>query len=103
MMILSMFLAKLYDDSSKYSRQDWESAFVLYQQIIERIDQYKYTDEELKEIGKLKARCLKQMTKGIFKQFQVEIYNEFKQIEDTLEKIDIEDVDIESLMGPLMG
>lgn len=93
---------ELNDNSSKYSRQDWEDAFVQYQQIIEQIDQYEYTDEELKEIGKLKVRCLKEMSKGSLKQFQGEIYSVSKQLEGALEESDIENIDIESLMGPLL-
>lgn len=99
---LELLSEELNENSSEYSRQDWEKAFVQYQQIAEEIDQNEYTDEELKEIGKLKARCMKQMSKGALKQFQREIYSVSKQLEGAFEEFDIEGIDIESMMDPLM-
>ncbi len=42
------------------------------------------------------------MSKGALKQFQSEVYSVSKQLEGALEEFDIEDIDIESMMDPLM-
>ena len=86
---LENFSEELKENSSDYSSQDWEEANEQYQLLVEQIDQYEYTDEELKEIGKLKARCLKQMTKGAMKQFQDGIHSITKQMEGAIEEFGI--------------
>lgn len=87
---LENFSEELKENSSDYSSQDWEEANEQYQLLVEQIDQYEYTDEELKEIGKLKARCLKQMTKGAMKQFQDGIHSITKQMEGAIEEFGID-------------
>lgn len=90
---LENFSEELKENSSDYSSQDWEEANEQYQLLVEQIDQYEYTDEELKEIGKLKARCLKQMTKGAMKQFQDGIHSITKQMEGAIEEFGIDSDD----------
>ena len=84
---------ELKENSSDYSSQDWEEANEQYQLLVEQIDQYEYTDEELKEIGKIKARCLKQMTKGAMKQLQDGIHSITKQMEGAIEEFGIDSDD----------
>ena len=93
---LENFSEELKENSSDYSSQDWEEANEQYQLLVEQIDQYEYTDEELKEIGKLKARCLKQMTKGAMKQFQDGIHSITKQMEGAIEEFGIDSEDDDS-------
>lgn len=93
---LENFSEELKENSSDYSSQDWEEANEQYQLLVEQIDQYEYTDEELKEIGKLKARCLKQMTKGAMKQFQDGIHSITKQMEGAIEEFGINSEDDDS-------
>ena len=83
---LENFSEELKENSSDYSSQDWEEANEQYQLLVEQIDQYEYTDEELKEIGKFKARCLKQMSKGAMKQLQDGIHSITKQMEGAIEE-----------------
>ena len=90
---LENFSEELKENSSDYSSQDWEEANEQYQLLVEQIDPYEYTDEELKEIGKLKARCLKQMTKGAMKQFQDGIHSITKQMEGAIEEFGIDSDD----------
>ena len=90
---LENFSEELKENSSDYSSQDWEEANEQYRLLVEQIDQYEYTDEELKEIGKLKARCLKQMTKGAMKQFQDGIHSITKQMEGAIEEFGIDSDD----------
>ena len=93
---LENFSEELKENSSDYSSQDWEEANEQYQLLVEQIEQYEYTDEELKEIGKLKARCLKQMTKGAMKQFQDGIHSITKQMEGAIEEFGINSEDDDS-------
>lgn len=93
---LENFSEELKENSSDYSSQDWEEANEQYRLLVEQIDQYEYTDEELKEIGKLKARCLKQMTKGAMKQFQDGIHSITKQMEGAIEEFGINSEDDDS-------
>ena len=93
---LENFSEELKEYSSDYSSQDWEEANEQYRLLVEQIDQYEYTDEELKEIGKIKARCLKQMTKGAMKQFQDGIHSITKQMEGAKEEFGIDSDDDDS-------
>ncbi len=93
---LENFSEELKEYSSDYSSQDWEEANEQYRLLVEQIDQYEYTDEELKEIGKIKARCLKQMTKGAMKQFQDGIHSITKQMEGAIEEFGIDSDDDDS-------
>ena len=91
---------ELKENSSDYSSQDWEEANEQYQLLVEQIDQYEYTDEELKEIGKIKARCLKRMTKGAMKQLQDGIHSITKQMEGAIEECGIDsDADLLQYSG----
>lgn len=90
---LENFSEELKENSSDYSSQDWEEANEQYQLLVEQIDQYEYTDEELKEIGKIKARCLKQMTKDAMKQLQDGIHSITKQMEGAIEEFGIDSDD----------
>ena len=93
---LENFSEELKENSSDYSSQDWEEANEQYQLLVEQIDQYEYTDEELKEIGKIKARCLKRMTKGAMKQLQDGIHSITKQMEGAIEECGIDSDDDDS-------
>ena len=48
------------ENSNEYSDDDWEEALSQYQQIEVALEKHRsdYTDEEIKEIGKKKGRCL---------------------------------------------
>ena len=80
---LEAYSVELKENSSDYSNQKWEDANEQYLQLVE---QYEYTDEELKEIGKLKARCLKELQKGAMKKFQYDIRSITNQSEGALKE-----------------
>jgi len=88
---LENFSEELKENSAEYTSQDWEEANAEYEQLVEQVDQYEYTDEELKEIGRLKARCLKQMSAGAMQQLQNGIHNFTKQLEGALEEFSLSD------------
>lgn len=83
---LEAYSVELKENSSDYSNQELEDANEQYLQLVEQIEQYEYTDEELKEIGKLKARCLKELQKGAMKKFQYGIRSITNHIEGALKE-----------------
>lgn len=88
---LEAFYVELKDNSSEYSGQDWEEANEQYQLLVEQIEQYEYTDEELEEIGKLKARCLKVFSKGVMNKLQKGIHRITKEIEGALKELGLDE------------
>ena len=46
----------LVQQSESFTEQDWENALMEYEQIEEELSRYNYTDEELRQIGKMKGR-----------------------------------------------
>ena len=54
-------LKGLYEDvtlnSDQYTTQDWENFLIEFQKVDSLISVNEYTDEELKEIGRLKGKC----------------------------------------------
>lgn len=64
--------------------------FLLFLQPVEILkfqsSKYEYTDEELKEIGKLRGQILAKMTKRAIKDFTKQVYDLSKQLEGGLER-----------------
>ncbi len=55
---------ELSEDSDGFSDEDWDKAMAKLSEIEENMQQYEYTDEELKEIGRLTAQCLKSFARS---------------------------------------
>ena len=90
---LRSFSEQLKEESAEYTQEDWQQAGDQYQQIVEEINQYEYTDEQLKEIGRLQAVCIKQMSKGAMKLLRQNINSISKQLEGALEEFMSPDTD----------
>ncbi|OYP69020.1 hypothetical protein CIK98_01285 [Prevotella sp. P2-180] len=90
------FSEELTENSSEYSKEEWEKAIAEYQKIVDKIDQYEYSDEELKKIGKYKTRCLKYLTKSTIKQVSDHVHKVTKQLEGALEEFGVYDSDVDS-------
>lgn len=64
-------LQELYEDMElnheNYTIEDWEKAQVDFEVITAQMKLHNYTDEQLREIGKLKGKCSAYLTKGLFK------------------------------------
>ena len=52
---LSSLLEKIDNNSENYSEEDWNNITNEFTEIEEELSKYEYTDEELKEIGRIKA------------------------------------------------
>lgn len=64
-------LQELYNDMElnheQYTIEDWEKAQVEFEVITAQMKLHNYTDDQLREIGKLKGKCSAYLTKGLFK------------------------------------
>lgn len=75
------FTTNLQQKSSSYTDTDWQKSLDKYEKIIEGISNGRYTDEERREIGKLKSQCI-----AIYAQYALSIYeNELKGATNELE------------------
>ena len=63
---LQKFTERIEQKSDKWSDADWDDAAMHYSEICQTIERYDYSDEELREIGKLKGRCLAKFSKHAF-------------------------------------
>ena len=90
---LRSFSEQLKEESADYTEEDWQQAGEQYQLLIENIDQYEYTDDQQKEIGRLKAVCIKQMSKGAMKILRHNMNTISKQLEGALEEFMSPDTD----------
>lgn len=79
---------ELKENSEGYSQSDWEKVAVRYSEIEEQMQQYEYTDEELKEIGKLKAQCFKAIVHSSAKNIKKQMRNFQMQMEGASEEME---------------
>jgi hypothetical protein len=54
---LQKFTERIEQKSDNWSAADWDEAVLHYADICQTLDNYEYTDEQKREIGKLKGRC----------------------------------------------
>lgn len=64
-----------------YTAEDWDNVIASYSMIEEEMLQYDYTDEELKEIGRLKGRYLGYITKQAIKETEKQANDFLKELE----------------------
>lgn len=62
---LNALTEQLSEDTSEYTEEDWETVSSQLEMIDAEIQQYRdqYTDEKMKEIGRLKGKCAGLMAK----------------------------------------
>lgn len=78
---LETLLHEIETNYQSYTEEDWENISLSYSAIEEELAKYEYTDEELKEIGRLKGKCIGYLTKRSLKDFE-------KQIKDLTKELD---------------
>lgn len=78
---LSDLYERLSGDTSEYTNEEWDYLCAQYEQIEIELKKYDkdYTDEELIEIGKLKGKCLAQITKHTINDAATQIKNASKE------------------------
>ena len=78
-------MEKVEDRYDEFTDEDWEKIVSEYEKIEEELSKYDYSEEDLKEIGKLKGRIFAKMTKNAVKDFSKQIEDLGKQIEGGIE------------------
>lgn len=80
---LSDLSEEIKDDGAEYSQDDWEKAAQEFEMIAQELKRYKseYTDEELREIGRLEGICLAYFAKQSLHTLNNDIKNAIKETE----------------------
>lgn len=60
---LEKLTSRIENNSSNWTEADWDDAAQNYSEIIETLQRYEYTDEQLQHIGQLEGRCMAGFTK----------------------------------------
>ena len=85
-------LQELYEDMElnheNYTIEDWEKVQVEFEVITAQMKLHNYTDEQLREIGKLKGKCSAYLTKGLFKRAEKGVIEFGGILEGSLEELD---------------
>ena len=82
---LEVLLNEIEANYQSYSEEDWENMSLSYSAIEEELAKHEYTDEELKEIGRMKGRCLGYLTKQSIKEIEKKMEDFGKELEGGIE------------------
>ncbi len=82
---LESLLHEIETNYQSYTEEDWENMSLSYSAIEEELAKHEYTDEELKEIGRLKGRCMGYLTKQSLKDLEKQIKDLTKELEGGIE------------------
>lgn len=82
---LEVLLNEIEANYHSYSEEDWENMSLSYSAIEEELAKHEYTDEELKEIGRMKGRCLGYLTKQSIKEIEKQLEDFGKELEGGIE------------------
>ena len=84
---LLSFTEDLEKNGATYTQEDWEKASFEYETIEQNMSKLSFTDEQLREIGKLKGRCAVQLTKYSIKKTQQDLSNFLLEAEGFMQSI----------------
>lgn len=78
---------EIQNESAEYSQEDWEQTAQKFEMIELELSEFQsqYTDEELKEIGRLKGICLARFAKHSLRSLGTEIENALKEAKGIME------------------
>ena len=82
---LEVLLQEIETNYQTYTEEDWENMSLSYSAIEEELAKHEYTDEELKEIGRLKGKCMGYLTKQSLKDLERQIKDLTKELEGGIE------------------
>ena len=82
---LEVLLNEIEENYQSYTEEDWEAMSLSFSAIEEELAKYEYTDEELKEIGRLKGKCMGYLTKQSLKNLEKQIKDLTKELEGGIE------------------
>ncbi len=82
---LQEFTEELQQNYSKYTEEQWETAATEYETITDALQEGRYTDEERREIGRLKGQCLAIFTQYAVGMYQQKLENATNELQGVLE------------------
>lgn len=82
---LETLLHEIESNYQSYTEEDWENMSLSYSAIEEELAKHEYTDEELKEIGRLKGKCIGYLTKQSLNDLEKQIKDLTKELEGGIE------------------
>jgi hypothetical protein len=82
---LEVLLNEIEANYQSYTEEDWENMSLSYSAIEEELAKHEYTDEELKEIGRMKGRCLGYLTKQSIREIEKQLEDFGKELEGGIE------------------
>lgn len=84
---LSLLIEDIEENSDNYTDEDWEYVIEEYSLIEQEMENYEYTDEELREIGRLKGIFAMKIAKQVLKDYTEDIKDMHLQFEGGLDGI----------------
>lgn len=82
---LYALLEKVDNNRDAYTEEDWNHITQEFTAIEKELSKYEYTDEELKEIGKIKGQIVAKMAKNAVKDLKKQMKDLSKQLEGGVE------------------
>lgn len=82
---LSALLQRIDNESDGYTEEDWNNITAEFTEIEEELSKYEYSDEELREIGRLKGKIIAKMAKSTVNDLKKQTLDLSKQLEGGLE------------------
>jgi len=104
---LESLVERVEEKGADFSQQEWSEAADKYEQICAKMEQFHYTDEQLQEIGRLKARyyvaCAKNMLNssgsllnGFLQQVSGAVDGVMDELDDAVDELDAELNDLDN-------
>ena len=84
---LSLLIEDIVENSDNYTDEDWEYVIEEYSLLEQEMENYEYTDEELREIGRLKGIFAMKIAKQVLKDYTEDIKDMQLQFEGGLDGI----------------
>lgn len=84
---LSLLIEDIEENSDNYTDEDWEYVIEEFSLIEQEMENYEYTDEELREIGRLKGIFAMKIAKQVLKDYTEDIKDMQLQFEGGLDGI----------------
>lgn len=82
---LRKFTISLQQDSPNYTEMDWSNSIDEYEQITQSLANGRFTDEERREIGRLKGQCTAVYSQYALQVFESELRGAASELEGALE------------------
>ena len=82
---LQNFTTTLQQEAHTYTDADWSASIDEYELLIEEMSDGRYTDEERREIGRLKGQCVAIYSKSALQIFKNDLRDAVNEFEGALE------------------